>query len=140
LGHAKKNFMTFHPPKYGNQKVENLCFYGFSHRSKLERAVCDMIRMQEIAKELEHLQHECSVYMTKARYKYVADFKVRSLKSGEEFYIEAKGFQDARWPTTKKLWGGGYGPAPLHVYKGTWRKPYLDEVITPNKIQEEDWE
>ncbi len=124
--------------KYGNNDKLPPCRYGFSHRSKLELAVCEMLWLHEKAGEWEHLGHEVCIYLTLARHKYVADFHARDLKTGQDFYLEAKGFANARWPTTVKLYRF-YGPAPLHVWKGTWKRPVLVEVITPVK-QEEDRE
>lgn len=121
--------------KMGNEKVEDLCFYGFSHRSKLERAVCDMIAWKEKAGEVRHLAHEDTQYLTLARYKYVPDFKVQDVASGEVYWIEAKGFADKRWPTTKRLWAH-YGPGRLLVYGGHYRRPALEKTIVPKTGEE----
>lgn len=116
--------------KMGN--TPSVCARGHSHRSKLESAVCQMIHLMEAAGEVKLLQVEDHIYLTKARIGYIPDFKCQSLKSGEIYWIEAKGFQNDRWPTKKKLWKF-YGPGPLHIYKGTYQRIYLDEVVTPQK-------
>lgn len=120
--------------KYGNEEVDSLCSYGFSHRSKLERSVCELIRLRELAGDLEHLAHEETVYLSRARYRYVADFKCRD-KAGVLF-IEAKGFADKRWPTTKKLWKA-YGPGRLEIWIGNHRRPVLEKTIVPDPGEEE---
>lgn len=111
-------------------KPDQLCSYGFSHRSKLEHAVCDLIRLRELAGEIVHLKHEDTQYLGEARYKYIPDWKVRDVKSGEEFWIEAKGYGDKRWPTTKKQWAA-YGPGKLEIWGGDHRGPRLDKTIIP---------
>lgn len=75
-------------------------------------------------------QIQDSVKMTLARIDYRPDFRCSYVKTGEEFWVEAKGISTAVWMIKKRLWKH-YGPGPLHVYKGTKHKVYLDEVITP---------
>ena len=125
--------MTFFrkkPEKYGNEKVTDLCQYGYSHRSKLERAVCNLIWFREKAGELKHLQHEDHVLMTLAEIGYIADFRCLDQKTGETILIEAKGFQSPTWPIKKRLYKW-YGEYKLEIWTGTWRNPVLTEVITP---------
>lgn len=118
--------------KYGNST--SLCTYGHSHRSKLESAVCGIISLREQAKELEliqvedHIQICCKEESCKAKISYVADFKCLDLKSGEVFWIEAKGYADHVWPLKKRLWKH-HGPGKLEIWVGNYRKPYLDEII-----------
>lgn len=119
-------------PKYQNEKVESLCFYGFSHRSKLERSVCDMNRIHELAGLVEHLAHEDTLYLSAARYRYVADFKLKNAHTGEIFWREAKGQADGRWPTTKKMWKF-YGFGRLEIWMGEWRNPRLAKTIITAK-------
>ena len=93
--------------------------------------MCDLIGLREKAGELDLLQVEATVYLTKARYRYIPDFLVKDLETGEEFYIEAKGGKgNDRWPTTKKLWKH-YGPQRLEVWGGTWTRPMLIQIIIP---------
>jgi hypothetical protein len=115
--------------KYGNTEVHQ-CAYGFSHRSKLEFAVCQIIKLREMAGEIEHLQHEDHTYLTKARIGYIPDFKCRDTKTNEIFWIEAKGYANELWPTKKKLWKH-YGHGRLEVWRGTHQRPFLDETIIP---------
>lgn len=115
-------------PKYKNEKVDSLCFYGFTHRSKLERAVCDLNRLEELAGEIEHIAHEDHLYLSKARYHYIADFKLKRVRTGEIFWREAKGKSDGRWPTTKKMWKA-YGFGRLEVWMGTHKRPSLAKTI-----------
>lgn len=115
---------------FNNVKTSNLCFYGFSHRSQLERGVCDLIAWEEKAGVTKHMAHEDTQYLTEARYKYIPDFKVQNCATSEIYWVEAKGYPDKRWTTTKKLWKF-YGPGRLKIYIGTRAKPLLKEQILP---------
>lgn len=115
--------------KHGNTR--QTCALGHSHRSKLETAVCQIIQLREKAGEIELLQVEDHVLIS-GWYLYVPDFKCRDLKTGEEFWIEAKGFGNDRWPSTRKGWKH-CGPGKLEVWKGDYRNPKLDEVIIPKR-------
>ncbi len=127
---VKRKWPTRKTNKLGNEKVESLCSYGFSHRSKLERAVCDLIAWEEKAGVTKHLAHEDTQYLTEARYRYIPDFKVQNMATSEIYWVEAKGYADARWPTTKKLWRF-YGPGRLKIYGGTYTNIKMIEEIRP---------
>lgn len=120
--------------KMGNER--STCALGHSHRSKLESAVCQILQLRQKAGELEIVQVEDHVYLTDARIGYVPDFKCR-YPSGEIFWVEAKGFENDRWPMKKKLWKF-YGPGALEIWKGTWRKPTLVETVIPRQTHEDD--
>lgn len=113
--------------KYGAQRSK--CFgYKHNHRSKLEAGVCDLITAKEQKGELRRLGCEVSVRLSEAKIRYVADFHVRDRKTGEEFFIEAKGMETARWRVIKSLWSK-YGPGRLDVYKGSSTRPMLAYTI-----------
>lgn len=126
--------MTFFKRKRGQDakmgNTRSLCALGHSHRSKLESSVCQIIQLREKAGELKLLQVEDHVHLTDAAILYIPDFKVQDIASGEVFWIEAKGFADQKWPLKKKLWKF-YGPGNLEIWKGDYRRPVLDEVVTP---------
>ena len=126
--------MTFYKKKqkenYGNEKITHLCFYGYQHRSKLERAVCDLIRFRELAGELQHVKHEVSIYLTDARIQYIADFECREVKTGSTIFIEAKGYESPIWPIKKKLYKF-YGEHPLEIWGGTHARLARQETIFP---------
>jgi hypothetical protein len=115
--------------KHGNER--STCARGHSHRSKLERAVCDLILLREKAGEIRLVQVEDHIYLTKARIGYVVDFKCELIDTGAPLWIEAKGFPNDRWPMKKKLWKH-YGPGMLEIWRGTHARPYLDETIIPD--------
>lgn len=114
--------------KFGNE--HSLCSLGHSHGSKLEGAVCQLIQLRERAGELKLLQVQDHVYLTLARIGYVPDFKCHDLRDGKDFWVEAKGYANDRWPIKKKLWKH-YGPGKLEIWIGSHLRPVLDEVITP---------
>lgn len=118
--------------KYRNQKVTT---GNESYRSKLEAAVHQTLIFREKAGEIEVVRREVNVFLTKARILYIADFQCFDKASGVEFYVEAKGFEGPRWPTIKKLWRF-YGPGRLEIWKGSYSKPFLDEVIESQKVEE----
>lgn len=114
--------------KYGNKR--SLCALNHSHRSRLESAVCGIIQRRESDGHLKLLQVEDHVKLSDW-YNCIPDFKCLDIKTGEIFWIEAKGDDRAgRWPDTRKGWKH-VGPGKMEVWKGNWRRPFLDEVITP---------
>lgn len=126
--------------KYGNSPVSSLCRYGFSHRSKLERSVCDLIYLRERAGELRHEQHEDHIIICgpadhecPKKKEYVADFRCFNLKTNQTFWIEGKGFANDRWPITKTLWKH-YGPGLLEIWVGDWRRPILLETLAKGTL------
>lgn len=119
--------------KMGNTRMT--CALGHSHRSKLEGAVCQMLQLREKAGELVIEQVEDHVYLTRARIGYVPDFRCRSVATGEVFWVEAKGYENDRWPMKKKLWKH-YGPGMLEIWKGTHSRPVLSETVVPKPLAE----
>lgn len=111
--------------KYRNEKITH---DSFSFASKLEASVYTIIKSRENAGEIEFIQHQDHVYLTRARIHYIPDFKCRDKKTGEIFWIEAKGYANDRWPMKKKLWKF-YGPGRLEIWMGSHLRPYLDEVV-----------
>jgi hypothetical protein len=130
----KKSFGPRRKPKgaskLGNQRCT--CGRGHSHRSKFERAVCDLIDDRQQHGELVLEQVEDHVRLSDAQIVYVADFKVRDVLEDEVFWIEAKGFETERWRTNKKLWRF-YGPGKLEIWRGDWTCPRMTDVIIPKR-------
>lgn len=124
--------------KIGN--THSTCKRGHSHRSKLETAVCELISLREYAGEIRLLQVEDHLYLSEARIGYVADFRCVALRdfsriiAGTEFWVEAKGFANDRWPILKKLYSV-YGFGPLELWTGHWKNPVLSETIFPKRMK-----
>lgn len=109
--------------KYGNIMAGN-----FS--SKLEKATYDFLLLREKCGEIKDIQCQDHVYLTKARIHCIPDFKFFDIKTQKHWWAEAKGFEAPRWPTIQKLWEF-YGPGPLEIYKGSYRKVELFKTIYP---------
>lgn len=73
--------------------------------------------MMEMAKEVKDIQVQQSIYLTRARIQYIADFKVFDLKKNEYCYWEAKGFETPEWRIKLRLYKE-YGSATLYIYRG----------------------
>jgi hypothetical protein len=124
--------------KYSNET--SLCPLNHSHGSKLESAVCSLLRARELAGEIliEQVQDHIAIcgppgHDCPQRKIYIPDFRCsyrKGRKKGLPFWVEAKGFANDRWPTNKTLWRH-YGPGDLEIYVGDWRSPRLDEIIVP---------
>lgn len=111
--------------KYGN--VRSQSSDGQTYSSKLECAVAEMLKARVAKDEIYDLREQQTVRLTEAGITYKADFSYR-WGNDELVYVEAKGVDGARWRIIKKLWRF-YGPAPLEVWKGTYKRPELSEVI-----------
>lgn len=100
---------------------------GFS--SKLENAVHEILLLREKAGEISDIKCQQSVKLTEAQISYRTDFSFVT-KDNKTCWVEAKGYEGETWRLKKKLWKY-YGPGPLEIYKGSFTKPFLDEVIIP---------
>lgn len=84
---------------------------------------------------MQMLELECRVDPPKCSHGYRAaepvkvDFRV-TLKNGRVEYHEAKGREFPRWKKFVRWWRKE-GPAPLTVWKGTWKRPIIAETIYP---------
>jgi hypothetical protein len=116
--------------KYGGTKTQ--CD-GYSFSSKLEASVYSILKNRENLGEIKIIQVQDHVYMSLSRVLYIPDFKCLEVASGAFFWVEAKGYANDRWPTKKKLWKF-YGPGKLEIWKGTYQRPFLDEVIIPKTL------
>lgn len=94
---------------------------GFTFGSKLEKSLYDLLRLMERAGEIKDLKCQDHVYLTRARYHCIPDFRAFEVRRGYHVWYEAKGFEQERFLITKKLWSV-YGPGPLVIFKGDWSK------------------
>jgi len=111
--------------KYRAQKVSH---DGRSFASKLEAAVYNLLKLREKAGEIEILQAQSHVYLTKSRIHYIPDFKIFDKELNETIWVEAKGVETATWRIKKKLWEF-YGPGRLEIYRGKYTKVIRDDVV-----------
>lgn len=111
-------------------RAQKISHRGYGFQSKLEAALFDKLKAREDLGELEIEQIQETVYLSRARIKYIPDFRIKILASGEIERHEAKGLESERWPTIKKLWKA-YGDSKLYIWKGSYMSLKLDEVIVP---------
>lgn len=109
--------------KYGN---------AMAGGSKLEEAVYVLLKEREKKGEISDLKRQQTVSLSAAKIRYRADFKYVLTETGEFEWAEAKGFEQDVWKLKKKLWLS-YGPGRLLIYKGTYRRPFLEEELIPNQ-------
>lgn len=114
------------PNKYNNTKVHRS---GRRFDSKLEAAVFDLLIAQQAAGEISEVFQQPTIYVSEARIGMRPDFRC-TLPTGEIYFVEAKGMPTQEWLIKLKLYRV-YGPAPLYIYEGTYKKPYLKEVVVP---------
>ncbi len=111
--------------KMGNVKQS---LDGYSFASKLEAAGYQMLKLRMKAGEIDSIQVQDHVELC-AGIKYVADFKCTT-PSGECFWVEMKGFETPVWKLKLKLWEE-FGPGKLEIWRGDYRRPFLDEIVIP---------
>lgn len=115
--------------KFGAKRVET---DGYSFASKLELAVYGILKMREAAKEIKILRVQEQIRMSDAEIVYIPDFTCVDLRTDEEFYVEAKGFETPEWRIKLKLFIA-YGDKPLEIWIGNHDRPYLSKTIMPRK-------
>lgn len=104
-----------------------------SFPSRLEAAVFAHCRLREASGEIKDLTRYGTVRLTAAAISYKPDAKATYSETGQEFWIEAKGYDnDSRWRVIKKLWAF-YGPGPLEIWKKNSKGIYLEETIIPKR-------
>lgn len=114
--------------KFGARRVRSHA--GFSFSSKLEASLYDYLALMEKNGEISDITLQPHVMLTEAKIKMIPDFKARHLKMGQDVYFEAKGYETDVWRIKRKLWTV-YGPSALFVYRGSYKKLELTEVIIP---------
>jgi len=86
----------------------------------------------EDAGEISGLEMQKTVYLTRARIQYTADFFYHEIARDIDVYEEVKGKEFYPWHTIRNLWRV-YGPTVLRVLKMSTRKELrLTEEIWPS--------
>lgn len=117
--------------KYHSKRVQ---YDNHNFSSKLEAAVYQLLKQDP---NIEILQCQARVKLTKAEIIYIPDFKCLDKSTNKIFFCEAKGVETSDWQIKLKLWRF-YGPAKLHIYKGSHIKPYLKEIVIPEGYNIDD--
>lgn len=116
--------------KYGAIEVEKK---GEKFASKLESKLHDYLLEQEARGEIRDIKTQVRVKLTLAEIVYIPDFSYVDCKTGATCYAEAKGVETDVWRIKRRLWAF-YGNGALYVFKGSYKKLYLHEVIIPKVV------
>lgn len=123
-----------YPKQFGNKyKNTAVSLPGRPKRhSKLEAAVEAMLILMQKNGEIYELKAQPRVTFRGATKKktYIPDFTAIVVATNERHYWEAKGMETLEWGWKLVAWEL-QGPGPLHIYKGTYKSPYLHETILP---------
>lgn len=119
-------FISFNRPrnKFGAQKTDD----GFP--SKLESAVHQLLVIREKAGEIRNICRQVRVELTRSAIATKIDFSFIDVHTEEQIFCEAKGIKTERYRLIEKLWRC-YGPGPLQVWGGNYKKPQLMNTIVP---------
>lgn len=114
--------------KFGRKRVEKA---GITFDSKAESSVHDILLLREKAKELKITGiHVRVIIDPEADIRWVADFQCLDLLTNEIIFIECKGFETPEWRLKLKIIRARF-PFKVEIWKGSYKKPYLDEIIIP---------
>lgn len=98
--------------------------------SKLEKAVYELLLLRERAKEISEIRRQVPVVVT-VEITTKVDFSAIDNKTGQTFYIEAKGMEDDRFKLIKKGWRKSVDGV-LEIWKGKADRLKLAERIEPH--------
>lgn len=110
--------------------------------SMLEAAVYQILELRQKAGHIADLKQQVSVELgeeffvsantgkiKKRIVRWKVDFSYFDKALRQTVWAEAKGVETAHYRKQKRLWKAGAGPGRLEIYKGSWRRPRLVEVI-----------
>lgn len=114
--------------KYNRTRTAN----GFD--SKLEEAVYNILLMRERNGEIKDIRRQHTIVLQEGkrttRIVWKCDFSFTDIKTGKTVFAEAKGFQDRVYLLKLKMFRAK-PQGRLEIYKGTYQRPFLAEVIEP---------
>jgi hypothetical protein len=117
--------------KYNAQKT---VIDGESFPSKFEAAGWRIFKALEASGAIRDLSRYERVRLSDAGIPYKPDWSYTDVGTNQKRFVEMKGVETDRFRLIKKLWKA-YGPAPLEVWKGTHKRPYLDQTIFPEGMK-----
>lgn len=115
---------------FGKYKARSVEKAGRRFDSKAESALHDHLLQLEKLGEIRDIKQQVRTKLTLAEIVYIPDFSAIDIKSGTLCFYEMKGFETDVWRIKRKLWFF-YGLGPLYIFKGTYKKLFLSEVIIP---------
>ena len=102
--------------------------------SKLEQAVHNILLLRERSGQIKDIKSQQTIVLQDGaqdvRITWRVDFSFINCVNEQLNYCEAKGLEDATYKLKLKLYRKN-PPAVLEIWKGTYTRPYLHEVITP---------
>lgn len=126
---ARGNFVQYNQVK--KQELD-----GRTFDSKAEAQCYVWLKQLEVAGEITDIRHQVPVVLldgpVKMRRTYKVDFAIKDVKSGEDIYIEVKGWETDRWKANLLLWRH-LGPGVLRIYKVGWNRLDMIEEVVPNQ-------
>lgn len=114
--------------KYGNIKTHNR--HGYLFDSKLESAVYDYLLLLQSTGEIKDIRVKPNVMLTEAKIRMIPDFAAYHNGLTKVVYYEAKGVSTDVWAIKLRLWRV-YGPGPLQVIRGNYKKLSFDSWVIP---------
>lgn len=100
--------------------------------SKLEAAVYQILLLRQKAGEISDIKQQVSVDLS-CGIRWKVDFSFFDKCRDLEVWAEAKGLETERYRMCVKLWRGGHGPGLLEIWKGSYQRPILKEIVIPKK-------
>jgi hypothetical protein len=105
-----------------------------SFPSKLEAAVYEILLQRERQGEIKDIRRQHSVVLQEGgkevRIAWKIDFSFTDVKSGKLVYCESKGIEDATFKLKIRMYRAK-PPAKLELWRGSYKKPFLSEIIWP---------
>lgn len=117
--------------KFKSQKVS---YDNYTFASKLEASLYHMLKLREKSGEISDIKCQETIYMTLARIIYKPDFSFIDNKTNTKIFAESKGFETNSWRIKRRLWEY-YGAGNLEVWRGSYTRPYLHEIISVRQSQ-----
>jgi dsDNA-binding SOS-regulon protein len=121
-------------PRAHKYNAVRTVFKGMSFPSKLEASVYAHHDFLQTAGEIIELKRYAPVRMSEAQISWQVDMSAINARTGEKFWVEAKGIEGSDYKVKKELWKI-YGPGKLQIYKANKRGIYLAETIIPKEKQ-----
>ena len=101
--------------------------------SKLENAVYQILLLREKSGEIKDIRKQHLVDLG-YRIFWKVDFSFLEISTDERVWAEAKGIETERYRICLKLWRYGNGPGKLEIWKGSYQRPTLDEIVIPEEL------
>jgi len=111
-------------------RAKSVTVLGKYFPSKLEASVYQLLLLREKMGDITSIQCQKKFLLTKATISWKVDFYFYDRIARKYVAAEAKGIETSDYRIKVKLWKY-YGPCPLEIWKGTYQKPVLREVIIP---------